>query len=60
MCTMTDRRNGRDMYAPKRSESTDCTYDRCAEKHYAKGYCRLHYARLKNGADISCPEKKHG
>lgn len=32
-----------------------CTFEECTDKHYSKGYCRLHYSRNAAGRDMNAP-----
>lgn len=36
-----------------------CTFEGCERKHLAKGYCKLHYQRLKKHGDPSISLSKH-
>ena len=35
-----------------------CQITGCETKHYAKGYCKKHYAQIKNHGRLT-PEKEH-
>lgn len=40
------------------SERT-CVVDDCAERHYCKGYCKLHYSRMRTKGTTDAPVRKH-
>lgn len=37
-----------------------CTIADCNETNYAKGLCRVHYQRARNGRDMTRPFSAHG
>ena len=37
-----------------------CSVEGCERKHYAKGFCRTHYARMSRGAPLDRPIQRHG
>jgi hypothetical protein len=41
-------RNAKNLKAQRGPANKPCTVDNCERRHYAKGYCRLHYDRVRN------------
>jgi hypothetical protein len=41
-------RNGRTLKIQRGPATVFCTVDNCGKRHYAKGYCRLHYDRVRS------------
>jgi hypothetical protein len=41
-------RNGYNLRVSRTSGKFTCTVDQCDRRHYAKGYCRLHYDRVRD------------
>ena len=39
--------------------SRRCDIEGCERKHNARGYCQAHYARWKNGQDMTIPIARH-
>jgi hypothetical protein len=41
-----------------RDGTRTCTVDDCGERHYARGFCQLHYWRHYQGRELVGPRKK--
>ncbi len=43
-----DCRNGSTLKIQRRPGKVSCTVEGCSRRHYAKGYCRMHYDRVRD------------